>query len=216
MKLLALSVGEPRQVEWRGERVLTSIFKDRVAGVRRVAGINIEGDRQSDLSVHGGRYKAVYAYPSEHYPFWRHELSEPDLAFGGFGENLTTEGLTEHDVYVGDRFRIGTVELSVTQPRQPCFKLGIRRNRLDIVPLFARSGRSGFYFSIEREGELQEGDTIELIAGDERKFSVAAAFQLMFSDHPDVALLKIAAEHPSMAPSWRDYFTERLERAGRG
>ena len=216
MKLVALSVGGPRDVEWQGERVRTSIFKDRVAGVRRVAGFNIDGDRQSDLSVHGGRYKAVYAYPSEHYPFWRNELSEPDLAFGGFGENLTTEGLTERDVCIGDRFRIGTVELSVTQPRQPCFKLGIRRNRLDIVRLFHRSGRSGFYFSIEREGELQEGDAIELVARDERKVSVAAAFELMFSDHPDVEVLKIAAEHPAMAPSWRADFAERLEKAGRG
>src|SRR5690349_3406923 len=128
MKLLALSVGGPKEIDWRGDIVRTSIFKERVAGVRHVATSNIDGDQQSDLSVHGGRDKAVYAYPAEHYPNWRGELSEPALAWGGFGENLTTEGVTEGDVCIGDRLRIGTAELVVTQPRLPCFKLAIRRN----------------------------------------------------------------------------------------
>ena len=212
MKVVALSVGGPREVEYRGEMILTSIFKERVTGKRRVAGFNIDGDQQSDLSVHGGRYKAVYAYPSEHYPLWRDELSEPDLAFGGFGENLTTEGLTEHDVCIGDRFRIGTVEFQVTQPRQPCFKLGIRRQRIDVIRRLVQTGRSGFYFSIEREGELQEGDAIDVVARDERKVSVAAMFALMYADDPDIGLLRIAAAHPALAPSWRDDFSELLEK----
>jgi MOSC domain-containing protein YiiM len=216
MKLLALSVGGPREVAWQGETVVTSIFKDRVAGVRRVAGINIDGDRQSDLSVHGGQYKAVYAYPSEHYPLWRRELAEPDLAFGGFGENLTTEGLAERDVCIGDRFRIGTAEFAVTQPRQPCFKLGIRRHRLDMVRLFYKSGRSGFYFSIAREGDVQEGDAIEVVARDERKLSIATTVDLKYSEKPDVGLLKIAAAHPALSPSWREEFAERLEERANG
>ena len=216
MKLVALSVGGPREIEWQGATVRTSIFKDRVAGRRRVSGFNIDGDEQSDLSVHGGRYKAVYVYPSEHYPLWRLELSEPELAFGGFGENLTTEGLVEDDVCIGDRFRIGTAEFSVTQPRQPCFKLGIRRHRLDMVRLFHKSARSGFYFSIEREGDVQEGDAIEIVARDERRASIASLFRLMYSDSPDVGLLKIAAAHPALAPSWREDFSERLEQISRG
>jgi len=216
MKLVALSVGGPREVEWQGETVRTSIFKDRVTDRRRVSGFNIAGDEQSDLSVHGGRYKAVYVYPSEHYPLWRRELGEPDIAFGGFGENLTTEGLTEDDVCVGDRFRIGTAEFAVTQPRQPCFKLGIRRHRLDMVRLFHKSGRSGFYFSIEREGDVQEGDAIEVVARDEQKVSVATLFRLMYADNPDIGLLKIAAAHPALAPSWREDFSDRLERTIRG
>jgi len=210
MKLIALSVGGPRDVEWRGERVRTSIFKERVAGLRHVAPLNIDGDQQSDLSVHGGPYKAVYAYPSEHYPLWRTELSEPDLAWGGFGENLTTEGVTERDVSIGDRLRIGSAEFVVTQPRLPCFKLAIRRDRLDIVKRFQRSGRSGFYLSVAREGELQEGDTIEILARDERRLSIAATVQLFNTDDADLERLRVAATHPALSPSWRADFSERL------
>ena len=213
---MALSVGGPREVEWRGDRVRTSIFKERVTGARRVALLNIDGDQQSDLSVHGGRYKAVYAYPSEHYPLWRSELAEPDLAWGGFGENLTTEGVTERDVSIGDRLRIGTAEFVVTQPRLPCFKLAIRRGRLDIVKRFQRSGRSGFYLSVVREGELQEGDTIEFLARDERSLSVAATVQLFNAEDADLERLRMAAAHPALAPSWRADFNKRLAQRADG
>lgn len=215
MRVVALSVGGPREVEWRGEMVRTSIFKDRVAGMRRVAGFNIDGDQQSDLSVHGGRYKAVYCYPSEHYPLWRTELGEPDLPWNGFGENLTTEGLTERDICIGDRLRIGTAEFAVTQPRLPCFKLAIRHNRLDIVRRLQRSGRSGFYVSVVREGELQEGDAIEFVARDERKLSIAAVVQLFNAgdDDLDLDVLRTAATHPELSPSWREDFSERLEKS---
>ena len=188
MKLVALSVGGPRDIEWRGDIVRTSIFKERVTGARHVAALNIDGDQQSDLSVHGGPYKAVYAYPSEHYPLWRSELSEPDLAWGGFGENLTTEGITEIVALADEprppgckklkgyksayRLRIGDAEFVVTQPRLPCFKLAIRRNRPDIIKRFQRSGRSGFYLSVRREGVLQDGDPIEFVARDERMMSI--------------------------------------------
>jgi MOSC domain-containing protein YiiM len=218
VKLLALSVGGPRELEYRGEMVRTSIFKERVTGMRHVARLNIDGDEQSDLSVHGGRYKAVYAYPSEHYPLWRGELSEPDLSWGGFGENLTTEGLVESGVCIGDHFRIGTVELAVTQPRLPCFKLGIRRNRLDIVRRLQQSGRSGFYLSVVTEGELQEGDTIEVVARDERRLSIAAVVRLFNADDGDLdlGLLKTAATHPALTPSWRENFNQRLEKRADG
>jgi MOSC domain-containing protein YiiM len=219
MKLVALSVGGPRDIEWRGDFVRTSIFKERVTGARHVSPLNIDGDRQSDLSVHGGPYKAVYAYPSEHYPLWRSELSEPDLAWGGFGENLTTEGLTERDVCVGDCLRIGDAEFVVTQPRLPCFKLGIRRNRADIIKRFQQSGRSGFYLSVRREGVVQEGDPIEFVARDERSLSIAATVQLFYTHDAqelDPELLRMAATHPELTPSWREDFSQRLDKHAHG
>ncbi len=164
MKVLSVNVGLPRLIEYSGEPVVTGIYKAPVGGRVAVGESNLEGDAQADLSVHGGYYKAVYLYPSEHYKFWRDELPEMDLPFGVFGENLTTTGLLETDVNVGDRFRIGTAEFSVTQPRQPCFKLGIRFGRADIIKRFARSGRSGFYLAIEKTGELGAGDEIEFVS----------------------------------------------------
>jgi MOSC domain-containing protein YiiM len=173
MKLLSVNVGQPREVEWRGEAVLTSIFKKPVTGRVRVATLNIEGDRQSDLSVHGGTDKAVYAYPSEHYAFWRKELPGIEFPWGAFGENLTTEGLREEDVHIGDRLRIGNAEFAVTEPRMPCFKLAIRFDRPDIVKRFMRSGRTGFYVAVLREGDIGAGDVIERSGGDESQPSVA-------------------------------------------
>jgi MOSC domain-containing protein YiiM len=126
MKLLSVNVGLPREIEWQGKRVRTSIFKSALAGHVRVMTLNVEGDEQSDLSVHGGVHKAVSAYPSEHYPFWREEVPGVDLPLGTFGENFTSDGLFEEAVHIGDRFRVGSAEFIVTQPRLPCFKLGIR------------------------------------------------------------------------------------------
>jgi MOSC domain-containing protein YiiM len=163
MRVLSVNVGLPRLVEYRGEPVSTGIFKDPVEGAVRVGELNLDGDRQADLTVHGGYYKAVYVYPSEHYPFWRAEYPEMELPFGMFGENLTTEGLTEEEVNVGDRLRIGTAEFIVTQPRVPCFKLGIRFGRVDIIRRFLKSGLSGFYLAIKKMGELQSGDAVEII-----------------------------------------------------
>jgi len=133
MKLLSVNVGLPREIEWKGKIVRTSIFKAPVLGRVRVAKLNLEGDQQSDLTVHGGVDKAAYAYPSEHYPFWREQLPGMKLPWGVFGENFTTEGLLEETFHIGDRLRIGSAEFMVTQPRMPCFKLGIRFNRSDMV-----------------------------------------------------------------------------------
>jgi len=164
MKVISVNVGLPREVRWQGKPVRTSIWKEPVSGPVRVGRFNLDGDEQSDLSVHGGARKSVYAYPSEHYPSWRTELPGMELPWGIFGENLTTEGLVEAGVHIGDHFRIGTAEFAVTQPRMPCFKLGIRFGRPDIVEEFRRSGRSGFYFSVIREGHVAAGDSIELVA----------------------------------------------------
>jgi MOSC domain-containing protein YiiM len=161
MRIVSVNVGQPREVtDAAGNRVLTSIYKSPVSGVIRVRELNVEGDRQSDLVKHGGPQRAVSMYPSEHYAYWRTELPGTDLPWGAFGENLTIEGLIEDQVRIGDRLRVGSTELVVTRPRKPCFKLGIRLGRRDIIARFRASGRSGFYLSVAREGELRAGDAI--------------------------------------------------------
>jgi MOSC domain-containing protein YiiM len=211
MNLVAISVGQPGGVQWRGRSVETSIFKTPVAHRVRVMTHNVEGDRQSDLSVHGGPEKAVYAYPAEHYAFWRDERPDaPELAWGSFGENFTTEGLLENEVSIGDRFRIGTTELVVTQPRMPCYKLGIRFGQADMVKRFLQSRRTGFYFAVEREGDAGAGDSIERIARSERRLTVEDVVRLYMADLADRALLENASGHPSLPAAWRDYFRKRL------
>lgn len=213
MKVIAVSVGRPRQIEWHGKTVLTSIFKTPVSGRVRVRALNLDGDEQSDLTVHGGRDKAVYGYASEHYPAWRAELSRPDLSWAAFGENLTTEGLLEPAVFIGDRYRMGTAEFVVTQPRMPCFKLGIRFDRADMVKRFQHSGRSGFYFAVEREGDVAAGDPIERISRDDRGLSVVDIRTLYLAETRDRALLERATNHPDLAEVWRDYFGQQLHEA---
>ena len=210
MKLICVNVGLPREIKWREKLVRTSIFKAPVQGPVRVTRLNIEGDQQSDLSVHGGIDKAVYAYPSEHYLYWREELPGVDLPWGIFGENLTTQGLLEDTVQIGDRLRIGSVEFVVTQPRMPCFKLGIRFNRSDMVKRFQHSGRAGFYLSVVQEGEVTAGNSLEWIAHDENGVTVADVVNLYVADAPDPALLRRASELPALSEGWRDHFRKRL------
>jgi len=176
----------------------------------RVAQLNLEGDQQSDLSVHGGIDKAVYAYPSEHYPFWRQKLPRMHLAWGAFGENFTTEGLLEETVHIGDRFRIGSAEFVVTQPRMPCFKLGIRFDRSDIVKRFLQSGLTGFYFAVLTEGDVAAGDAIEWLKRDEHGVTVADIVNLYRRDATNQDLLRRVSELASLPKSWRDYFRTRL------
>jgi len=209
MKVVAISVGRPREVQWRGRSVQTSIFKAPVSHRVHVARDNVEGDRQSDLSVHGGPAKAVYAYPVEHYDFWRRELPDMELPWGAFGENLTTEGLLEDEVWIGDRYAIGTAELVVTQPRMPCYKLGIRFGDPGMVKRFLQSGRSGFYLAVEREGEVGAGDVIERVARSERRLTVADVVSLYGADSANQPLLENASNHPSLPPAWREYFRKR-------
>lgn len=210
MKVVAISVGRPQEVEWRGRRVQTSIFKTPVSRRVHVARDNIDGDQQSDLTVHGGPEKAVYVYPAEHYDFWRRELPEMELPWGAFGENVTTEGLLEDDVWIGDRFRVGTTELVVTQPRMPCYKLGIRFDRPDMVKHFLHSRRSGFYLAVEREGEVGAGDLIERLARAETQLTVADVVSLYAADASNQSLLARASGHPSLPGAWREYFRKRL------
>jgi len=210
VKLLSINVGVPREVEWRGKVVRTSIFKAPLSGRVRVSSLNVQGDRQSDLSVHGGADKAVYAYPSEHYAFWRNELPGMDFPWGAFGENLTTEGLLEDTVHIGDRFRTGSAEFIVTQPRMPCFKLAIRFNRPDIVKRFLRSGRTGFYLAVVQEGDIGAGDSLDLVAEDNSHITVADVVGLYAADAANQDLLRRASELSALPESWREYFRERL------
>ncbi|PYQ32678.1 MAG: MOSC domain-containing protein [Acidobacteria bacterium] len=210
MKLLSVNVGLPREVEWRGRKVRTSIWKNPKKGRVEVARLNLAGDEQSDLSVHGGADKAVYAYPAEHYAFWRTELPDMDLSWGAFGENLTIEGLIESQAMIGDRILIGSAEFVVTQPRMPCFKLGIRFGREDMVKRFLRSGRTGFYLAVLREGEVGAGDRIEFTLHDDRALSVADIAALYARDSDNQATLRRAADTPALPESWREYFRKRL------
>jgi MOSC domain-containing protein YiiM len=210
MKLLSVNVGLPREALWNGKLVRTSIFKTPVKGRVRVAALNLNGDEQSDLSVHGGADKAVYAYPSEHYPFWRKELPGMDLPWAMFGENFTTEGMLEDAVYVGDHIKVGSAEFVVTQPRMPCYKLAIRFDRPDIVKRFLHSGRTGFYLAVLREGEVAAGDSIELLAQDEHGVTVADIVNLYTADAANQDILRRVSELPALPAGWRDYFRKRF------
>jgi MOSC domain-containing protein YiiM len=211
MKLLSVNVGLPREIEWKGRMVRTSIFKEPVSGRVKVTNLNVNGDQQSDLAVHGGIDKAVYVYPSEHYVFWRKELPGAELPLGMFGENFTTEGsLDDQTVFIGDRFRVGSAEFVVTQPRMPCFKLGIRFGQPDIIKRFLHSGRNGFYFAVVQEGEVGAGDAIELLARDQNGITVAEIVNLYSADAGNQDLLRRVSELSALPESWRDYFRKRL------
>jgi len=209
MKVVTLSVGLPREIPVEGGSVLTSIFKDPVERRLSVSRLNIEGDEQSDLTVHGGVDKAVYVYPWEHYDEWRRELPEVEFPPAVFGENLTTEGLLE-DVRIGDRFRIGTAEFMVTQPRMPCYKLGIRFGRMDMLKRMLKNGRTGFYFAVTTEGAVGAGDEIEPLARSEEDLTVSDIVRLYTVDKKNQDLLRRAAASRFLPESWREYFSERL------
>jgi MOSC domain-containing protein YiiM len=213
VRLVSVNVGTVRVVEWNGEPLETGIFKEPVAGPVRVHVTNLEGDRQADLTVHGGVDKAVYAYPSEHYPFWRDRLQRTDLGWGMFGENLTTEGLDEASVRIGDVFAIGTVELEVSQPRMPCKKLNMKFGRNDMGKHFLRSGRLGFYFRVRREGVLEAGDTATRVAaGDPDAPTIAELARLETVAKHDRALLERAARALALSETWRRGYAEQLAR----
>jgi len=211
MKVISVNVGLPREVASNGGRVTTGIFKSPVSGSVPVRRLNLDRDRQADLTVHGGPYKAVYAYPIEHYPKWRGELPELELPMGAFGENLTVEGLDENTLHIGDRLRIGTSVLVVTQPRMPCYKLGIRFQRDDMIKRFLASGRSGFYFSVEEEGEVSPGSGIEILSRDPHEVRVADIQLLYLHQNKDATLLDRAVQVDALPDSWRTWLIERAE-----
>jgi MOSC domain-containing protein YiiM len=213
MRVLSVNVGKPRVVELPHGAVLTSIFKSPVEGRRAVRKHNIDGDQQSDLSVHGGPNKAIYCYPHEHYAWWKEHLPEVEFPFGAFGENLTTEGLLEQDVRIGDRFRVGSAVLQVTQPRMPCFKLNVRFERYDMVKMFWASGRAGIYFCIVEEGDVGAGDILEKIAAGPEEVTVKDVVRLYRGDEKSDELFARAMRAP-VAGSWKEEIRERRAQAG--
>jgi MOSC domain-containing protein YiiM len=210
MKLISVNVGLPRDINYHGKAVRTSIWKNPVEGRVRVSKLNLDGDGQSDLAVHGGVDKAIYVYPFEHYSYWRSQLPDFDLPWGAFGENFTTEGLLEAKVRIGERLGAGSAEFIVTQPRMPCFKLGIRFDRPDMVKRFLQSKRTGFYLAVLREGHVAAGDPIESIDRQENGLTIADIVNLYTVDSRNQELLRRAAELPALPEGWKEHFRQRL------
>ena len=225
MRVISVNVGLPREVAWRGSSVSTGIYKEPVDGRVALRKLNLEGDGQADLSVHGGEYKAVYCYPLEHYDYWKRELPGRELPMGVFGENLTVDdwrrdgesaeeaGLPEERVHLGDRFQVGSAEVVVTQPRMPCFKLGIRFESDDMVKRFLASGRSGFYLAVTREGDVGAGDEMKLLSRDPNGVSISEIVRLYtmksFGD-AEVAVVERASRVAAFTESWKEYLAERV------
>jgi len=211
LKLISLNVARPQLVVYQGRTISTGIFKKPVPGPIQLRTLNLDGDRQADLGVHGGPFKAVYAYPSEHYPYWKHELPSTDLPYGMFGENFTTSGLAEDDLHIGDRLQIGSSIVMVRQPRTPCYKLAAKFKRDDILERFLVSGRSGFYFSVEQEGTVALDDTFELLTRNSSGITIAEMNRLLASDRYNQGLLHKAMETAALPADWREYFSQRLD-----
>ena len=211
MRVVSVNVGLPSVHTWQRRSVRTGIFKDPVTGPVAVRRLNLDGDAQADLSVHGGPDKAVYAYPSEHYPDWQARVGH-DLPAAAFGENLTTEGLLEDSVHIGDEFRVGTARLVVTQPRMPCYKLGLRFGDPGMVKAFVQVARPGIYFAVLEEGVVAPGDPIEPLAEGVNRVSLTAMFRLMLAKDPDPAAIRRLLEVPALAADWRQGFEAYLGR----
>jgi MOSC domain-containing protein YiiM len=214
--LFSLNVGLPRDVVWRGMNVTTGIFKQPVEGRVALRKLNLDGDRQADLTVHGGEFKAVYCYPLAHYEYWKKELPGRDLPMGSFGENFTIDGLLEDSVHLGDRYSVGSAEVVVTQPRLPCYKLGVRFELDDMVKRFLASGRMGFYVAVTREGEVGAGDEIKVISRDPNAVPVTEITRLYIAKRygdDDLTSLQRALKVAVLPESWKEYFRERLHHA---
>src|SRR5580700_5304621 len=214
MKLVSVNTGLPREVMWHGINVTTGIFKQPVEGRVALRKLNLDGDRQADLHVHGGKYKAVYCYPVAHYDYWRTELPEREVPIAMFGENFTTDGLQEDSVHLGDRFSVGSAEVIVTQPRLPCYKLGIRFQADDMVKRFLASGRTGFYLGVTREGEVGAGDEIAVLARDPQGVSIAEITRLYVAKRyteQDAGVVRRALQIAAFPESWKEYLKERLD-----
>jgi len=212
MQLLSIQVGRPQLVMRNGEPVSTAIFKQPIEGRVMLRTLNLDGDRQADLSVHGGPTKAVYAYPAEHYDFWRKEFPDLELPFGMFGENFTVTGFSETEVNVGDEFSVGSAIVRVTEPRMPCYKLGLRFGRSDILKRFLASERTGFYLGVEQEGEVEAGDEFQMIRRNEPSVTINDVTRLYTHDRGNVELLRRAVAVEALPIGWRAYFQDQLEK----
>lgn len=209
MNILSINVGMPREVEWNGTSVTTGIFKRPIRGPVKVGSLNLEGDGQADLTVHGGEFKAVYCYPHEHYDYWKKQLPGTVLEMGAFGENFTTTGMLEDELRIGDRFLVGSAEVMISQPRVPCSKLGVRFGRMDIIKQFLLSKRPGFYLRVVKEGVVENGDAWTLLSRNPSAVSVNDVIALYTRSVEDKETLERALADENLPASWRDYFRSR-------
>jgi MOSC domain-containing protein YiiM len=220
MKLVSVNCGLPREIVWRGAHVTTSIYKEPVEGRIALRTLNLDGDRQSDLTVHGGKYKAVYCYPIEYYSYWNAELPGHSLPCGSFGENFTVEGfagegMAEESIRVGDRFSVGSAEVVVTQPRLPCYKLGIRFGSDDMVKRFLSSRRTGFYVAVIREGDVGAGDEVTRLSREPDSVPISEITRLYVAKKyspEDVLQVHRAIAAEALPDSWKAYFQGKLDR----
>jgi MOSC domain-containing protein YiiM len=212
MKLLSVNVSRPREVANGSETVTTGIFKEPVEGRVMLGALNLDGDGQADLVGHGGIYKAAYAYSVENYEYWKRELDREDLAFGQFGENFTVEGMTEDEVHVGDVFRIGGALVEVTQPRVPCYKLGLKMGLRGFEKQFLESCRVGFYLRVLQEGEVGVGDGLDRVRTDPERITVRELCHLLYFDPGNLERTRKALRIRALSPGWRQSFEERLAR----
>ena len=212
MRILSLNVSKAKAITYKNGKVLTGIFKVPVVGPRMVRQLNIDGDQQADLKLHGGIHKAVYAFPSEHYSYYQRELKQNPYERGQFGENLTTEGMLESDVRIGDRFRAGSVLFEVSQPRSPCYKFGIKMGVAEALVVCINCSKTGFYFRVIEEGMIQSGDVIELEFSNDTAPTVEEVHKLYYLDKKNIAGLKHAAKCEALTQVFRDKFTNRIHK----
>ena len=212
MKILSVNVGRPRPVTFGGQPTMTGIYKNAVSGPIHVGTLNLDGDGQADLTVHGGVNKAIYAYPSEHYGFWRKQYPSLTLEWGAFGENLTTEGLLETSAGIGDTVQIGSAECVVVQPRLPCYKLAGKFGDKNILQTFTESLRSGIYFAVVKEGELQNGDSITWLHRQSERFTITDAVRMYNGEDLPSDLLECALKLKAFPESWRNMVLEAISR----
>ncbi|MGJ5199598.1 MOSC domain-containing protein [Bradyrhizobium sp. HKCCYLRH1030] len=209
-RVLSVNVGLPRDIPWQGKTVHTGIWKAPVSGPRKVRRLNIEGDGQGDLAGHGGEHRAVLVYQHESYQYWQTKLGRTDFTFGQFGENLTVDGLPDAEVCIGDRYRIGSALFEVTQPRVTCYRVGIRMNEPDMAALLVKHGRPGFYLRVLKEGDVEAGDEIVLIASGPERMSVSEIDALLYlPGHPREQLQR-ALRIPALSVGWRRSFEALL------
>jgi len=211
-KILSVNVSLPKEVEFEGQKVTTGIFKEPVKGRIMLRTLNLNGDKQADLTVHGGVDKAVYAYSIEHYEYWRKVFPNIEMPYGMFGENFTVEGLMENEVSIGDVFQVGSSKVVATQPRMPCYKLGVKFGRMDVLKKFLASGRSGIYFKVLEEGEVGAGDTIEQITKDPNGVTISDVVRLYAKDREDIKMMQRAAKVEFLPEGWKHYFLDQIKR----
>jgi MOSC domain-containing protein YiiM len=214
MKLLiSVNVSPPRDITYKGRVVTTGIFKEPVEGRVMLRALNLDGDGQADLHNHGGPYRAAYAYTLENYDYWKRELGRDEMPYGQFGENFTVTGMPEDEVHIGDVFRVGGAVVQVSQPRPPCYKLGIRMGLPRFPKLMLPTGRVGFYLRVLQEGEVGAGDIFELVEADSEGLSVREVLRLLYFEPDNLRGMARAAQLEALTPLWREIFTERLSKA---